>query len=209
MITDIPVGSVLRRNWREAELACFLPSIIRKQKEKAMNKIAKFEKISEKQLYTDADLFLSGVALTDDFGATCELLNYMLEKTPMPKRATTGSAGYDIYSPVSRYVKAGETFTIPTGLRCHIEDGWFLMILPRSGLGFRYGMRLVNTAPVIDADYVHAENEGHIILKFVTNKDFIIKEGDRIAQGIFLPYGVTEDDRAEGERSGGFGSTGV
>lgn len=209
MITDIPVGPVLRRNWQKAELACFLPSIIRKQKEKAMNKIAKFEKISQNQLYTDADLFLSGVALTDDFGATCELLNYMLDKIPMPKRATQRSAGYDIYSPVGKLVVCGEPFVIPTGLRCIIDPEWFLMIVPRSGLGFKYGLRLVNTSGIIDSDFSEAQNEGHILLKFVADKNFIIREGDRIAQGIFLPYGVTEDDDATGERTGGFGSTGM
>ena len=70
-------------------------------------------------------------------------------------------------------------------------------------------MRLVNTCGIIDADYVYAENEGHILLKFVADKDFEIHEGDRIAQGVFLKYGVTVDDEAGGERKGGLGSTGV
>ena len=56
-------------------------------------------------------------------------------------------------------------------------------------------------------DYSHAGNEGHILLKLKTKQRIEFKRGDRIAQGIFLPYGVTVDDEAEGERHGGFGST--
>lgn len=174
-----------------------------------MHKIAKFEKISPAQLFRDADLFLKNYAVLDDVGWQDQFLLGLLEQTPMPKRATRMSAGYDICSPVHVKVKSGEPFVIPTGLRCIIHSDWVLAIFPRSGLGFKYGMRLVNTCGIIDADYVYAENEGHILLKFVADRDFEIKEGDRIAQGIFLPYGVTGDDDAEGERTGGFGSTGM
>lgn len=174
-----------------------------------MNKIAKFEKISEKQLCKDAELFLKNYAVLDDMGWQDNFLRDMLKKTPMPKRATRMSAGYDICSPVHARVKSGEPFVIPTGLRCFFnKEDWVLMIYPRSGLGFKYGMRLANTVPVIDADYCQAENEGHILLKFVADKDFEIHEGDRIAQGVFLKYGVTVDDDAEGQRTGGIGSTG-
>lgn len=169
-----------------------------------MKKIAKFEKISMKQAMKDFELFFQDFTSHQE-----ELVRDMLEALPLPKRSTKNSAGYDIYSPVSKYVRAGENFLIPTGLRCVIKSDWVLAIFPRSGLGFKYGMRLVNTCGVIDADYCNADNEGHILLKFVADKDFAIHVGDRIAQGIFLPYGITVDDEAEGERSGGFGSTGV
>lgn len=174
-----------------------------------MNKIAKFEKISEVQLYKDAELFFAGLAFPDDLTMQTEYLKGLLEDVPLPKRSTRMSAGYDIYSPIEKRVRAGETFLIPTGLRCVIKSDWVLTIFPRSGLGFKYGMRLVNTCGVIDADYCNADNEGHILLKFVADKDFAIHVGDRIAQGIFLPYGITVDDEAEGERTGGFGSTGM
>lgn len=175
-----------------------------------MNKIAKFEKISEVQLYKDAELFFAGLAFPDDLTIQTEYLKGLLEDVPLPKRSTRMSAGYDIYSPIAKKVRAGEPFLIPTGLRCYFNNPeWVLLILPRSGLGFKYGMRLVNTCGVIDADYVEAENEGHILLKFVADKSFTIKRGDRIAQGIFLKYGITVDDEPGGERTGGFGSTGM
>ena len=172
-----------------------------------MREIAKFKKISGQQLEEDAELFLGGIITPDDLAIQSDMLYKMLANTPLPKRATKGSAGYDIYSPVSRRVKAGEPFIIPTGLRCLMNDKYFLMIVPRSGLGFKYGLRLVNTSAIIDADFGNADNEGHILLKFVADKDFEIHAGDRIAQGIFLKYGITVDDAADGERHGGFGST--
>ena len=62
---------------------------------------------------------------------------------------------------------------------------------------------------IIDADYYHALNEGHIMIKVTNNgsKQLSLKKGDRFAQGIFIPYGITEDDEASEERTGGFGST--
>ena len=178
-----------------------------------MNKIAKFEKISKKQLFRDGDFFTKDIAVDDSYKSLERINEFLygtLEDLKMPKRATKMSAGYDICSPINVRVKAGEPFVIPTGLRCFFnQKDWVLMIYPRSGLGFKYGMRLVNTCGIIDADYVYAENEGHILLKFVSDKDFEIHEGDRIAQGVFLKYGITVDDKAEGQRTGGIGSTGV
>jgi dUTP pyrophosphatase len=84
------------------------------------------------------------------------------------------------------------------------------MIYPRSGLGFKYQLSLANTTGIIDEDYFFANNEGHIMVKLV-NRGSKVYECDsmtRIVQGIFIPYGVTIDDTAEGERRGGFGSTG-
>lgn len=83
-----------------------------------------------------------------------------------------------------------------------------LALFPRSGLGFKHGMRLKNTVGIIDSDYYNADNEGHIMAKIDVDYGFIGEEGDRFMQGVFLPYGVTTDDNANGERTGGFGSTG-
>ncbi|MBO4452329.1 MAG: dUTP diphosphatase [Clostridia bacterium] len=127
----------------------------------------------------------------------------------LPKRATAGSAGYDIFSPCDFTLKAGEEIIIRTGIRVKIEDGWFFMILPRSGSGFKYGVRLANTAGIIDSDYYNADNEGHIMIKLVGgDRDYEVKKGSAFAQGIFVPYGITVDDDCSGERKGGFGSTG-
>lgn len=128
----------------------------------------------------------------------------------LPVRATSGSAGYDIRSPFSFLLRVGESIKIPTGLRVKIDDGWWLGCFPRSGLGFKYAARLANTVGVIDGDYYGSKNEGHIMLKLRNEGDanIVINAGDGVAQAIFIPFGITVDDNAAGERDGGFGSTG-
>ena len=85
-----------------------------------------------------------------------------------------------------------------------------LLILPRSSIGIKKGIRLANTCAVIDSDYYDADNEGHILicLQNDSETDVIIKAGERIAQGIFLTYGITKDDNTDHVRIGGIGSTG-
>ena len=130
----------------------------------------------------------------------------------MPVRATVGSAGYDFYSPLDFVLAPGQTIKIPTGIRARIEDGWVLMIFPRSGLGFKYRIRLDNTVGVIDSDYYGSDNEGHIFIKITNDSNegrtLSLKKGDGFAQGVFLPYGVTSNDETAAVRNGGFGSTG-
>ena len=93
-----------------------------------------------------------------------------------------------------------------------MEDGWVLKIYPRSGLGFKYRLQLNNTVGIIDSDYYHASNEGHIFVKLTNDsnegKTLTLAAGDAFAQGVFVEYGITFDDDADGERRGGFGSTG-
>lgn len=130
----------------------------------------------------------------------------------MPVRATVGSAGYDFYSPLDFVLTPGQTIKIPTGIRARIEDGWVLMIFPRSGLGFKFRIQLNNTVGIIDSDYYGSDNEGHIFIKITNDSNegrtLSLKKGDGFAQGVFLPYGVTSDDEAAALRNGGFGSTG-
>lgn len=127
----------------------------------------------------------------------------------MPKRASNGSAGYDIITPIDLHLESNKSVVVPTGLTSEIENGWVLFIVPRSGLGCKYGVRLLNTVGVIDSDY-----RGQILLKFTAEKDIVIHAGDRIAQGIFLPFGVVEgdtlvdNDNITERGAGGFGSTG-
>ena len=150
-----------------------------------MNRIAKFMKVSETQFNRDG-----------------------YENIILPRRATAGSAGYDFIAPYDCVLESGEEIVIDTGIRAKIAEGWVLVILPRSGSGFKYGVRLANTAGVIDSDYFNADNEGHIKIKLVGgNKTYTVKAGDAFAQGLFLPYGITEDDDCTDERHGGFGST--
>jgi dUTP pyrophosphatase len=129
---------------------------------------------------------------------------------PLPARATAGSAGYDFICPADITLQPGEAVTIPTGIRCEMQPGWVLMLFPRSGLGFKHQVRLANTVGVIDSDYFHAANEGHIMVRIVNGGDHAlsIAKGERFCQGVFLPHGLAEEDEVLADREGGFGSTG-
>ena len=168
-----------------------------------MNPIATFEKVSFTQFKLGAEL--CNVPLHGD------KLLHAYQRLALPRRATAGSAGYDFHSPFSFALSTRETITIPTGIRVNIQPGWWLGLLPRSSHGFRFRIQLDNTMGVIDSDYYNAENEGHIMVKLsndsLSGKHLRLAEGDSFVQGIFLPYGITTDDQAEGERTGGFGST--
>ena len=161
-----------------------------------MKRIAKFEKISLNQFKSDYR--------KED---TLEIYNDI----KLPKRATLGSAGYDLFSPVDFSLKSGESIKIPTGIRVQIDTGWVLKCYPRSGLGFKYRVQLDNTVGIIDSDYYDSDNEGHIMIKLTNDSKYDsivnIKKGDGIAQGIFSEYGITVDDNTTEIRNGGFGST--
>ena len=132
-----------------------------------------------------------------------------LEEIPLPRRATAGSAGYDFVSPLEVTIPAGGAALIPTGIRAEMEQGWVLMLFPRSSLGFRHAVRLSNTVGIIDSDYAFAKNEGHMMVKLRNplSDPVTIGRGDRFCQGVFLPYGTAEEDEVLTERTGGFGST--
>lgn len=155
-----------------------------------MKKIAKFFKVSEQEWQKSA--------LAENYNDVI-----------LPRRATKGSAGYDFFAPYGFTLTSGETIKIPTGIRVKIDDGWVLKIYPRSSLGFKYRLTLNNTVGIIDGDYFFAENEGHIFIKMTNCGDapLTIEKGKAFAQGIFVEYGITTDDDADGERKGGLGST--
>ena len=168
-----------------------------------MKKIAKFEKVSLKQFKKD---FL------DSFSSYSENeVEKIYEDLLIPKGATKGSAGYDFYSPIDFSLAPGETIKIPTGIRVRINDGWVLALYPRSGLGFKFRLQLNNTVGIIDSDYYNSDNEGHMFVKLTNdsneNKIVELKAGQGMVQGIFFEFGITEDDDANEERNGGFGST--
>ncbi len=162
-------------------------------------RVAKFEKVSfdeYKKAFDDMDL---------------EEIKGIYDSIKLPKRATKGSAGYDFYSPIDITLKPGETVKIPTGIRCKMEDNYVLKLYPRSGLGFKYRLQLNNTVGIIDSDYYNSDNEGHIFAKITNDsnegKVVEIKASTGFMQGIFVEYGITFDDDADGVRNGGFGST--
>lgn len=167
-----------------------------------MLKVGKFEKVSFAQ-FREAML---------DAGVADGVIRDKYDRLVLPKRATVGSAGYDFHTPVDFTLAPGETIKIPTGVRVRIDEGWMLGCFPRSGLGFKYRLQLNNTVGIIDSDYYFSDNEGHIFAKLTNDsnedKTVALREGDAFMQGIFIPYGITEDDDTTGTRNGGFGSTG-
>ncbi len=166
-------------------------------------KIANFEKISLSQFKNDyTKLFNSSV--------DANLIANVYNNICLPKRATNGSAGYDFYSTVSIELKPSETIKIPTGIRAQMNEDYVLGIFPRSSLGMKFQMCLTNTVGIVDSDYYHADNEGHIIISIVNRgeKTLVINEGDRFVQGIFFQYGVAEEEEVTEKRTGGFGSSG-
>lgn len=168
-----------------------------------MRRIAKFHKVSEKNFID---------ALTEDFKQyTKEDAKAVYDSIKLPKRATKGSAGYDFFAPFDFKLAPGETIKIPTGIRAEMEEDWVLKLYPRSGLGFKYRLQMNNTVGIIDSDYFYSDNEGHIFVKITNDtnegKTVEVVAGTGFAQGIFLEYGITVDDDADGVRNGGFGST--
>lgn len=127
----------------------------------------------------------------------------------LPRRATSKSAGYDFFAPTILSIAPHETVTVATGVRALMPDNWCLMIFPRSGLGFKYKLRLNNTVGIIDADYAESDNEGHIFVRMTNESDkpLTIEQGSAFAQGIFVQYMLTEDDNTTATRNGGLGST--
>ena len=140
-----------------------------------------------------------------------ERIREIYEKIKLPRRATSGSAGYDFFAPETIVLKPGETAKIPTGIRAEMEPEWVLKLYPRSGLGFKYRLQLNNTVGIIDSDYFYSDNEGHIFAKLTndTNEErtVALKAGTGFMQGIFVEYGITFDDDVTDIRNGGLGST--
>lgn len=166
-----------------------------------MQRVAKFYKVSYEQFEKD---------WIDTFGQS-DGIKEIYDGIKLPKRATTGSAGYDFFAPVQITLKAGETVKIPTGIRVEILENWVLKCYPRSGLGFKFRLQLNNTVGIIDSDYFNSSNEGHIFCKLTNdsneNKTVTVNKGDGFIQGIFVEYGITFDDEVSEKRDGGFGST--
>ena len=168
-----------------------------------MYRIAEFEKVSFER-FCEGWESVRGKADADTLTRAYEALS-------LPVRATSGSAGYDFYLPFDLVFHPGESVRLPTGIRARMEEGWVLMLFPRSGLGFKYRLQMDNTVGVIDSDYYYSDNEGHIFAAITNDsrqeKVLSLKAGDAFMQGVFMPFGITGSDCAAGRRNGGFGST--
>lgn len=165
--------------------------------------MAEFMKVSFEQFKHDCQAMDLWFPSEDD-------IRQSYDSIQLPRRATSGSAGYDFCMPFPASFAPTIPVTIPTGIRVKLDPGTFLMCVPRSGLGFKYGMRLRNSVGIIDSDYFSADNEGHIAAKICCEEPFGLASGDRFMQGIIMKYAVVDSDKpAKKERKGGFGSTGL
>ena len=137
----------------------------------------------------------------------------------IPQYQREGDAGFDFHALLEEgleYVKVepNQQKIISTGISCTIPMGYEIQVRPRSGLAFKYEITVTNSPGTVDSGYV-IPNEIKIIIKNLSSdKAFIIKHGDRIAQGVLstVPMAVfqevEEDDSEDRNRGGGFGSTG-
>lgn len=131
----------------------------------------------------------------------------------LPSYQTPGAAGADIRAFLNTDIvlKSGERTLVPTGLYFEIPEGYEVQIRPRSGLAVKNGITLLNTPGTIDSDY---RGEIKIIMINLGTEDFVIKNGDRIAQMVVCPviqavFETTEDLSVTERGDGGFGHTGV
>lgn len=128
----------------------------------------------------------------------------------LPKRKTKKSAGYDFFAIEDFTLYPNKLCIVPTGVKAYMEDDEVLYLHIRSSVAFKRGVRMLNSIGVIDADFVdNPDNEGEISLGLLSHNDDIvhIQKGERIAQGVFHKFLITDDDDAEGQRVGGIGST--
>lgn len=148
----------------------------------------------------------------------------------LPKRATKGSAGYDlaaardtvipsiwkVLSTKGEALKENKDYLksvlVPTGIKTYMPDDEYLMLVNRSSNPLKNNLSLPNGIGVIDSDYYNNENnEGEIFVQLINYglEDYTIEKGDRIAQGIFTPYAIADGEPKDlSARSGGFGSSG-
>ena len=154
--------------------------------------MARFEKISKENFYKHYDPN-----------------KFKWDDLKLPKRATVASAGYDFYMPFEADLQPNETLMVPTGICVSLDAFTFLMLVPRSGLGAKKRLRLNNDVGIIDPDYYHSSNGGHI-MAYITNEgneNIHLEKGQAFMQGIIVPFTITCDDDTTAKRDGGFGST--
>ena len=134
----------------------------------------------------------------------------------IPVRKTKYSAGYDIEAAediiIPSFKKGMNPTLVKTGLKAYMQEDEYLKLCNRSSNPKKKGLILANSIGIIDADYYgNPDNDGHIMYAFynIKEEDVEIKKGETIGQAIFEKFLVADDDKAEGERIGGFGSTSI
>ncbi|HEL0601549.1 TPA: dUTP diphosphatase [Streptococcus equi subsp. zooepidemicus] len=140
-----------------------------------------------------------------------ELVSGFTDTELLPKRETAHAAGYDLSVAEETSIAPGEIVLVPTGVKAYMQDGEVLYLYDRSSNPRKKGLVLINSVGVIDGDYYgNLANEGHIFaqMKNITDQTITLAVGERIVQGVFMPFLIADGDQADGERTGGFGSTG-
>lgn len=131
--------------------------------------------------------------------------NKLKPDAQLPTRSSAGSAGYDfyVYEDVTFY--PGEYKLLSTEISVDMPGDIHMQLHARSSLYPKRGFELPNAPGIIDSDYSDA-----IFIPLVSRNNIpvTLKKGDRVAQGVFVPYGLTTEDNATGDRSGGLGSSG-
>lgn len=137
------------------------------------------------------------------------------EGLKLPERSTKNSAGYDFFA-IGHYLiepyKIGDKPTmVATGVKAQMPKDEFLMLINRSSNPKKKNLVIPQGVGIVDADYYNnIDNEGEMFFAYynLSNEPLVIMPNEKIGQGIFMKYYVTDDDKADGERHGGFGSTG-
>lgn len=124
----------------------------------------------------------------------------------MPRRSTSGSAGYDFISPDRYVVLAHGECLIESNVSIELDKDKVLLLFVRSSYGFKYGITLSNGTGIIDSDFY--PNTMKCKLRNDSDKDFVIEKGDKYMQGVIVQYFVADDDNTTAVRTGGIGSTG-
>lgn len=143
----------------------------------------------------------------------------------LPERATTGSAGYDFYTPKRLVIRPGETAFVWTGVKAFMQEGEVLLLDVTSGIGAKKECMLINTIGVVDKDYHNnPTTEGNIgiglrnmkpkfdlidgkLVDLTEHNTVVFELGDKIAQGIFVKYQTSDNCNKDAVRQGGYGST--
>ena len=129
----------------------------------------------------------------------------------LPTRGSKISAGYDFYLPCDLILQPGEKTCVWSDVKAYMQEGEVLMLHVRSSIGIKKGLMLSNITGVIDADYFNnPNNDGNIgiALYNYSNETVELKRGERICQGVFIPFLVADNGNTDKERTGGIGSTG-
>lgn len=131
----------------------------------------------------------------------------------LPTRADRGSAGYDIYLPLDVEIGPAESKIIPTDIKVQMLTDEMLLMFIRSSIDIKKHIAITNGTGVVDSTFFeNPENDGNISIALTNfgSEPQCFKKGERIAQGVFVKYLVTDDDKPLSQiRNGGIGSSGV